>query len=210
MKLLDISPLLHSGVAVWPGDTPFSRQSLLEIGRGDSVNLSSMRLSLHAGAHVDAPYHFLRDGETIDESSLEAYWGPALVATLPGRGSIKPQDLVPILKPGVQRLLVRCHPNFEADVFPRKIRHFSVKAARMIGRAGVRLIGVDAPSVDPLDSATLAAHRTFGRYGTVILENLSLRGVPDGGYELVAFPLKIAGGDASPVRAVLRPLEEGR
>ncbi len=207
MKLLDISPLLHSGVAVWAGDTPFSRQPSLEISRGDSVNLSSMRLSLHTGAHVDAPYHFREDGETIDRCSLEVFWGPALVATLPGKGPIQPEDLAPVLKPGVQRLLVRCHPYFKADVFPRQIRHFSLEAATMIGRAGVRLIGVDAPSVDPLESSVLAAHSAFGRYGTVILENLFLQGVPDGEYELVALPLKIAGGDASPVRAVLRPLE---
>lgn len=204
MKLYDISPRLHAGIAVWPGDVAYSREVSMSLAAGDSVNLSSVTMSLHTGAHADAPSHYSLDAPSIDEVDLTVYLGPARVATLGGGEGISAVELAPILASRPERLIVRCHPGFDPERFPERIRFFTPEAATALGRAGVRLIGVDAPSVDPIDSKDLPAHRAFGRAGVAILENLLLGGVPDGDYELVALPLRIAGGDASPVRAVLR------
>ncbi len=201
--IFDISPVLHPGVATWPGDVVFLRSSTLRIADGASVNLSSLRMSLHTGAHADAPSHFLEGAPTIDQVGLRAYWGPARVATLNGAGPIAAEELQPLLALQPERLLLRCHPDFDPDQFPSRIRFFDPAAAGAIAAAGVLLVGVDSPSVDPLDSKDLPAHHVFGRGGVAILENLLLHEVPDGEYELSALPLKIAGGDASPVRAVL-------
>lgn len=204
MTIYDISPLIHSGAAVWPGDQPFRRSPSLRIERGDSVNLSSVRMSLHVGAHADAPNHFDDAGAAIDEVLLGPYFGPARLITLTGTDGIDPAELEPFLRTSPRRLLVRCNPFIDPDEFPREIRYFTPEAAQSVAEAGVELIGTDAPSVDPLKSRDLPAHKAFGQGGVAILENLLFRGVPDGEYELAALPLKIAGGDGSPVRAVLR------
>ncbi len=201
--IFDISPTLHAGVATWPGDVAFSRSNTLRIADGSPVNLSSLRMSLHTGAHADAPAHFQEGAATIDQVDLRAYWGPARLVTLTGSGAITADELGPWLAKGLKRVLLRCHRHFDPDQFPNRIRYFEPAAARLIAEAGVLLVGVDAPSVDPLDSKELPAHHAFGRGGVAILENLLLEGVPDGDYELAALPLKIAGGDASPVRAAL-------
>lgn len=203
--LYDISPLLHPGIAVWPGDVAFSRQESLRLLNGDPCDLSSVECSLHTGSHADAPSHYLEDGATIDQVDLSLYIGPATLVILSNAsGPIKPAELREHVQEPPKRLLVCSHPGINPDVFPRSIRSFTPEAAGWLGQAGTRLIGTDAPSVDPLDSKNLPAHKTFGRSGTIILENLSLAGVPAGVYELIALPLKIANGDASPVRAVLR------
>ncbi|MEE8586245.1 MAG: arylformamidase [Acidobacteriota bacterium] len=203
-KLYDISPLLAPAIAVWPGDAPFQRSQSLSISQGASVNLSSMSLSLHTGAHADAPSHFDDQGATIEDVDLEAYIGPARLVTVEAQETVSAQDLRPVLEDRPQRLLVRCNPDFDPRRFPPRFVHFSPEAAQAIGQAGARLVGLDAPSVDFVDSQELPCHHIFQRHGTAILENLLLKGVPDGEYELIALPLRIAGGDASPVRAVLR------
>ncbi|MBI3940648.1 MAG: cyclase family protein [Acidobacteria bacterium] len=204
MKIYDISPLLHPGIAVWPGDTPFSSRPLLRLSQGASVNLSSATLSLHTGAHVDAPSHVLDAGTPIDRVDLSLYVGRARVATLSAVESVREAAVEAILRERPERLLLHCRPGFDADRFPESFVSFTPEAAMRIGEAGIKLVGIDSPSVDPIDSKDLPAHHIFCRYGTAILENLDLRGVPDGEYELIALPLKIQNGDASPVRAILR------
>lgn len=205
--LYDISPLLEPAVAVWPGDAPFQRSQSLSIAQGASVNLSSFSASLHTGAHADAPSHFDDQGASIDQVALEAYIGPARLVTIQAKETVSAQDLSAVLQQSPQRLLLRCNPDFDSRSFPSRFVHFSTEAAQAVGQAGVRLIGLDAPSVDFVDSKELPCHHIFHRHGTAILENLLLQGVPDGEYELIALPLRIADGDASPVRAVLRKTE---
>ncbi len=203
-KLYDISPLLEPPIAVWPGDAPFERNQSLSIAKGAPVNLSSMSASLHTGAHADAPSHFDDNATGIDQVDLQAYLGPARLITVEAAETISAQDLMPVLEQTPERLLVRCNPDVDPRRFPSRFVHFSTQAAQAIGEAGVRLVGLDAPSVDFVDSKDLPCHNIFHRHGTAILENLLLAGVPDGEYELIALPLRIRGGDASPVRAVLR------
>lgn len=204
MKLYDISSPIQAGIAVWPGDTPYRRDEILKMSAGASVNLSTVHISLHTGTHADAPSHFADGAAAIDAVDLSRYLGPALLVTVAVDGAIRPVDLEDCLARRPERLLVRCNPSIDPNSFPASFVSFSPEAARRAGSMGVRLVGTDAPSVDPFESKDLPAHHAFQSYGTAILENLFLRDVPDGEYELIALPLRIIGGDASPVRALLR------
>lgn len=174
------------------------------MSEGASVNLSTAHISLHTGTHADAPSHFAHGAAAIDGVDLTRYFGPAFLVTITVDGCIRPVDLEECLARRPERLLVRCNPLIDPRSFPASFVSFSPEAARHIGSLGVRLVGTDAPSVDPLESKDLPAHHAFQSHGTAILENLFLRDVPDGEYELIALPLRIVGGDASPVRALLR------
>ena len=210
MDLIDITPLASPRLAVFPGDTPASRQVLLDIARGDVVTLSTLHATVHLGAHADAPSHYGRDGRTIDRQPLETYVGPCQVihvAATP-RQSIGPADLPgPILAPRVL-LATGTYPDPQrwtgdfAALSPELIDH--------LANAGVVLVGVDMPSVDVSDAKTLPVHRRILERDLAILEGLLLRDVPAGLYELIALPLRLEGFDASPVRAVLRRPDGGR
>lgn len=206
MKIYDISRLIHPSIAVWPGDTPFERTETLRIDDGDSVNLSSARLSLHTGTHADAPWHFTREGASIDRVDLARFWGRARVVTVHAWPAIQEAHVQPFLKSGMRRLLVRANPEIQDNNFVEDFVYFEPEAARSIAASGVLLVGIDGPSVDAFGSKELGAHHAFGKENVAILENLDLRHVPDGDYELVALPLRIFRGDGSPVRAVLREI----
>ena len=211
MKIYDISPPLSSQTACWPGDTPFEQWKVQSFSEGDSINLGSIRLSLHSGSHMDAPCHYLEDGATIDQVSLESCIGPARLVTLAGEETISASRLerLQLLREGCpERILIRLCAVQDVYQFPSYYSCLSSEAAELISESKVKLLGVDAPSVDHVDSQDLLVHHKLGQAGIVILENLLLSGVPDGDYELVALPLKIEGGDGSPVRAILRQLAE--
>lgn len=207
MKIYDITSELAPDTAVWPGDTSFSRDVSLKIEDGESVNLSSVNMSLHSGTHMDAPFHFLGNGNTIDKVPLEKCMGRAIVTTLTGVTEVTASDLESVLNQNPARVLFKFNPRKDTKVFLDRFTYFSEGAARRLSEAGVRLVGTDSPSVDAYDSKDLPAHHQFGRSGAVILENLVLNEVPDGEYELIALPLRIREGDGSPVRAVLKELE---
>jgi len=208
-RLYDISRELRAGMAVWPGDSPFELRAVLSRAGGDSVNLTTLTLSAHTGSHVDAPYHFSDDGPRMDAVDLSAYWGPAQVVTVAREsGPLEPADFAGYDLGRAPRLLVHS-PASDGDptVFPPAFVYPSPALADHLGRLGVVLYGADAPSMDAADSTTLPGHNALRRNGIVILEGLDLSAVPDGLYEMVALPLKIVGGDGSPVRAALRALE---
>lgn len=202
--IYDISPLIDERIAVWPGDTNFSRAWQCQIKDGSNIDLSTITTTVHIGAHADAPSHFHSDGVTIDRVAIEPYWGPCTVITVRRRPLIMPEDVAPALAKGARRILVRTDTQPDRTVFPTDFSAFSPEAVRAMGAAGVVLIGIDTASVDPFSSKALPAHQELYRCNIRNLEGLSLEHVPDGEYELVAIPLKLAGGDASPVRAVLR------
>jgi arylformamidase len=206
--LIDISRTLEPSLAVWPGDTPFARRTVLSMAEGAFVNLSTLTLSSHTGAHVDAPFHVQRSGVTIEHLALDAYWGPAQVVTVhKPTGSLAPEDLGHVNLSLAPRLLVRSTGSTAPhDVFPAEFVYPSPLLAEVLGRAGIVLYGSDTPSMDHADSKDLSGHNALLAAGIAILEGLDLRAAPDGVYELVALPLKIAGGDGSPVRAALRTL----
>lgn len=206
MALIDISRTLNPNIAVWPGDTPFAIATVLAIAGGATVNLTTLTLSAHTGTHADAPFHFAADGDTLEQVDLTPYWGPAQVVTVSRQaGMLTPADFAHVDLSRAPRLLVRSLASSQDPTrFPEEIVYPGPELIAVLAHHGIVLYGADAPSMDAIDSETLPGHHALRRHGIAILEGLDLRSAPDGIYELAAFPLKIAGGDGSPVRAVLR------
>lgn len=209
VRLIDISRSLNPDIAVWPGDTPYEKRTMLSLSDGDTVNLTTLVVSAHTGTHVDAPYHFAADGQTMEAVDLSAYWGPAQVVTV-GReaGPLVPADFAHADLSRAPRLLVHSNASHtDPTVFHEQFVYPSPELADFLGAQGIVLYGADAPSMDAHDSKTLPGHKALRRNGVLIMEGLDLSNVPDGLYELVAMPLPVRGGDGSPVRAVLRTLD---
>jgi arylformamidase len=208
MAVIDISRTLNARIAVWPGDTPFSLVASLERAQGATVNLTTLQLSAHTGSHVDAPHHFADNAPTMEEVELASYWGLAQVVTVAKEeGPLYPGDFPGYVVGRAPRLLVRSAASrLDPTLFPARFVYPSPELADHLGQLGLVLYGTDAPSMDAADSKTLDGHHALHRNGIVILEGLDLSAAADGFYELVALPLRIAGGDGSPVRAALRPV----
>lgn len=207
-RLYDISRTIAPALAVWPGDTPFSFEHMLRTEQGASVNLTTLTLSAHTGSHADAPYHVTADGAHPDALPLERYIGPAHVVTISReRGGIVPDDLAGHDLSGLQRLLIHTWvSDLPDDRWPDDFPYPTVELADWLAAQGAALLGLDCPSVDRFDSTDLPVHHRLLAHGIATLETLRLAGVPDGVYELIALPLKLAGVCGSPVRAVLRAL----
>lgn len=205
-SLIDISRTVSPATAVWPGDTEFSRSIVMGFEQGDAVEVSTYRLSAHTATHVDAPSHFEPGAPTMEAVDLEAFIGPCRVIAAREPHALTAADLEAIDLEATPRVLVRSQRPPTTERWDPEFSYVEPAAARRLAAAGVRLIGVDTPSVDPMTSKTMEAHKALLSGGVAILEGLDLGAVEPGAYELIALPLKIAGGDASPVRAVLRPL----
>jgi len=202
----DITPPVSASLAVWPGDTPPTREILLDMRDGANITLSTLHATVHLGAHADAPSHYGLGAPSIESRSLDPYLGPCRVARVEvARGTRIPPGVLRE-PPGAERVL------FATGTFPDPRRFnedFAACSPELIAELhgwGVRLVGIDTPSVDPFDSKDLPSHRACLERDMAILEGLVLDAVPEGLYELIALPLKLEGFDASPVRAVLRPL----
>lgn len=208
MALYDITPPVTPSLAVWPGDTPLSREVLCDIARGDSVTLSTLRATVHLGAHADAPSHYSKDGATIESRPLERYLGPCQVVSVPAaRGArFRLTDLPRGANITEKRVLFRTGTFPDFNSWNADFAAIAPELIDTLAHRGVALIGVDTPSVDLFESKDLPTHAACLRNDIAILEGLDLSGVPDGMYELIALPLKLVGFDASPVRAALRTL----
>lgn len=206
--LYDITRTVSSRTAVFPGDTPYSTRLNWRISDGAPVNLTTMTTTPHVGTHADAYFHFEPNGNHPATMPLEPYFGRARVVTVSKRtGEIGFDDFPPGILDGIERLLIHTWvSDVPDDQWTEDFPYPGVKLLETLAARGVVLIGVDVSSVDSIDSATLPGHHAFRRLGMVNLENLMLRGVPDGDYELVALPLKLDAACGSPVRAVLRTL----
>lgn len=204
MTLYDISVVTGVGTPEWPGDTPFSCGWSARIADGSSVNLSTISTSPHVGTHADAPLHVRVGAAGAETLPLAAFIGPALVIDVAGAPSDLGPDLAERVPNGTARLLLRTGAGIAAGAFPADWPALSPDTAALLVRRGLRLLGVDAPSVDRRESKTLAVHHALFDGGAQVLENLDLRAVAEGEYELVALPLRWAGVDAAPVRALLR------
>jgi arylformamidase len=205
MKIYDISRTISPEIAVWPGDQKFESRLMLKIAEDSSVNLSSILLSTHTGTHADAPYHYLSDGADIAALPLEKYLGPAVVVEIPHAADYITIEHVKALDfSRIKRILFKTKSSQIADsVWIDDIVYLGADTTEFLGKKGIQLIGLDGPSMDPVKSKTLDTHKMLARYGIVNLENLMLKDVPPGEYELIALPLKLKGLDASPVRAIL-------
>jgi arylformamidase len=207
--IIDISPRLSPETAVWPGDTPLRRRVLSAIKDGSNIDLSTLETTVHIGAHADAPSHYAAAAPDIGHMHLRPWMGPCIVETCEIMTLITAQHVEQTVRKvqefGVRRVLFRTLSFPDPNKFTENFAAFRPDAVDALGRAGVILLGIDTPSVDPFSSKDLPAHQALKRWKMVNLEGLVLSHVEDGVYELVALPLRLSGFDASPVRAVLRP-----
>jgi kynurenine 3-monooxygenase len=217
VPIFDLTPTLSERTAVWPGDTALSRQVLLDMGHGANITLSTLKATVHLGAHADAPNHYSHPAHGIESVPLDRYLGPCHVLTTSARAGerLVPGDFSPPLTPGRirhRRVLIRTGTYPDPERWTESFAALSVELVDLLASLGVRTIGIDTPSVDLFSSKDLPAHRAIAAHGLSILEGLVLDGLPPGSgphgdeYELIALPLRLEGFDASPVRAVLRPL----
>jgi arylformamidase len=206
-RLWDISPPVREGAPVFPGDTPYQQRWAASIAPGCPVNVSTLTLSPHVGAHADAPLHYDPDGQPVGTLDLDPYLGPCRVVHAIARGPLVTWDHIAHALHGLPpRVLVRTYQRAPVDRWDPQLAAFAPETIERLADAGVRLVGIDTASIDPAESKTLDSHQVIRRRGLRVLENLVLDEVPEGDYELIALPLKLVTADASPVRAVLREL----
>ena len=206
-RLWDISPPVHAGSPVFPGDTKYSQRWSARIAADCPVNVSAITLSPHVGAHADAPLHYDEAGAAIGAVELAPFLGVCRVIHAIGCGPlIRTFHLQHALADLPPRVLVRTYAKAPLSAFDSALTAYAPETIEYLADRGVLLVGIDTASIDPADSKVLASHQVIRRRGLRVLENLLLDDVPEGDYELIALPLKLTTADASPVRAVLREL----
>ena len=212
MKIWDVSRTLSNDLAEWPGDEPCRFRLTREKTKGESVNLGAISMSVHNGTHADAQFHFDTNGGSIEKASLETYLGRATVVDLAQafleskeKRLITIEDLRPAAESiaATSRLLVKTGRWTDSTVFPHEIPVIAADVPAWLQKNGVKLLGLDLPSVDEIDSKSLQNHHALAHAGVAIVESLDLSDVGAGIYQFAALPLKIAGGDGAPMRAIL-------
>lgn len=204
-KLWDITQKLRPGLPVWPGDTAFEQARTWQMEEGSPVNVSALTLSTHSGAHADAPLHYSQTAPDIASVDLTPYLGECLVVDARGVGALVEVADLPHLH-SADRVLFRTFERFPQDEWDEDTTAIAPATIDWLALQGVKLVGIDGPSIDPQSSKTMDAHNAVLKHDIRVLEGLMLDDVEEGRYELIALPLPIVGGDASPVRAILREL----
>jgi arylformamidase len=207
VKIFDISLSLSPRTIHWVSGTPLEFIERKRIKRGDTNNSSSIRTSVHAGTHVDAPFHFVPDGLTIESLPLDVFIGPARVCGVDPGTHITAADVLKHGLQGEERVLFKTRNSslLHKGVYDPGFAAFSVDGAKALVDSGVRLVGLDYLSVAHADEQ-VPVHRAFLDHGVVLLEGVDLSEVPPGRYELICPPVKLAGSDGAPCRALLREL----
>jgi arylformamidase len=207
MKIFDISRPLFNGLAPWPGDTAFQYELKWKMAEGATVNVGAVTMGVHNGSHADAPLHFKQDAMTIEQMPLEIYLGDAVVIDLTAKFKTDQTRQITIgdleSSPQASRLLLKTGVWRDSKVFPEWIPVIAPDVAEWLGKRNVKLLGLDLPSVDPIEAKVLVNHHALAAAGIAIVESLDLSEVVAGTYHFSALPLRIAGGDAAPVRAIL-------
>jgi arylformamidase len=205
MQIYDISQTLSGGIAVWPGDPEFRHRRAMRIADGASSNVSAVDMCVHTGTHIDVPLHLDDAGHDAAAAPLGRFIGPARVFEIPSQKSIRASDLSGLDWAGVERVLFKTRSSSVPEQhMDRNYVCLEEDAAGFLVGKRILLVGTDALSVDAYSSTDLPSHRILLQHGIVILEGARLDHVPPGDYELVCLPLKLAGSDGSPVRAILR------
>ncbi|WP_153731115.1 arylformamidase [Sporosarcina obsidiansis] len=204
---IDITQPLQKEIAEWPGDTPFFYEVAVSKEQSGSVNIGKLTMSTHIGTHTDAPFHYDNEGLRILELPIDLYIGRACVVDVTGVDCVTRADLEEVDFGGAERILLKTgsHPTFTR--FPEHFTVIGEDVGPLLKERGVRLIGVDTPSVDAENSKDLLAHHSLYRNDVIIIENLVLHSLEPGQYELIALPLALKEADGSPVRAVIRRWE---
>lgn len=203
----DISPPIHSQSPVFPGDSPYTQEWTWQLDSQCPVNVSRISLSPHVGAHADAPLHYAADADSAGQMDLAPFIGPCrVIHALAATDLIQPHHIQHALKDLPPRVLVRTYDCPPPTKWTDHFTAYAPETIDLLHQHGVQLVGIDTPSIDPATSKILASHQRIHLYTMRVLENLDLSPIAEGDYELIALPLKLLEADASPVRAVLRPL----
>jgi arylformamidase len=202
---IDVSVPLRDGLVSWPGDPPFRLQRVSDLARGDACTFSTLSMSAHAGTHIDAPLHFLRRGGSVDRFPLDATVGPARVITVRNPRVVEVDDLRPHRIRKGERLLLKTRNSARRrpGVFFKDYVAVAPEAARYLASCSLRAVGIDGPSIGPLQRGA-ETHRILLGAGIWIVEWLDLSRTPAGLYDLICLPLRIVDGDGAPARAMLR------
>ena len=201
--IFDISPTISLKTAVFPGDTPFQQNFLFKIENGSNLELSSIKTTVHIGAHTDAPSHYHAGGASIDQRDLKYYLGQAQVIEVACiRGTrILPAHVTQNIK--ASRILFKTKSFPDPNHWNNDFVSLSAELVEFLADKKVVLIGIDTPSVDLANDEYLESHKCIYKHDMAILEGIVLKDVEPGLYDLICLPLKIAGAEASPVRAIL-------
>jgi arylformamidase len=208
MKIFDISVAIHPKLPVWPGDPQVVLERYRKLSKGDASNDSRLACSVHCGTHLDAPAHFIENGATVEQLPLDMLVGNATVVEFPEIDMITP-DLLETQKLDSQtdRLLLKTK---NSDLWTDPDHEFnpdfvalSAESARWMVNSGIRLVGIDYLSIQMFKDAEPLTHRILLEAGIIILEGLNLREVKAGEYQLICLPLKLAGSEGAPARAIL-------
>lgn len=208
-RVWDISERIEPGTATFPGDTPFSQEWVMRMSQGAACNVSTIRMSVHVGTHTDAPLHYDSSGQDIASVDVQTYVGRCRVVEVTPVGSpprVAAHELSRARLEGAERVLIRTSAAHDHKAFDPDFVSLGEEAGKVLADAGVKLVGIDTPSMDHSSDKELGGHHALYEGGVAILENIDLTGVPEGDYELIALPLRIVGCDSSPVRAILREL----
>lgn len=201
-EIYDISMELNTDTPEWPGDRPFEYALSVTKEQSGSVNVGEIKTSTHLGTHIDAPFHYDDNGLTIEKMPLEVYLSTAQVVDVQGMKKIDSKDL-PEPEEGVTAVLLKSCSWKDRTKFPESWPVFGESIAEWMKEKGIRLLGVDVPSVDQETSKELPMHQAMNVNGRYILEGIVLNDIDAGVYQLAALPLKIKGAEGSPVRAAL-------
>jgi len=208
MALHDISLKLAGDTVRWVTAPPFELEERRRMSKGDPNNSSALNMSVHSGTHIDAPFHFLADGNTIDQLPVERFIGPALVYAVEAQRYITKEHVAGIRLDGATRVLFKTRNSalLHKQEYDPDFVAFSVEAAQSLVELGVELVGLDYLSVAHADEQ-VPVHRAFLDHGVVLLEGIDLSEVAPGRYELMCLPIPLGDSDGAPCRAVLRDLE---
>jgi arylformamidase len=205
---IDISVPIYSGMVHWPGDPAVAIERVHDLSRGDPANVSRLELGAHTGTHMDAPRHFLADGAGLDELPLDATIGPARVIRIAHPRAIVPEELRTHRLRAGERVLFRTQNSercWKNNQFVEDFVYISAAAAQFLVQRKVRTVGIDYLSVGGYVHDGVETHQILLGAGIWLIEGLNLATVKPGGYELVCLPLRVAGADGAPARAILRP-----
>jgi arylformamidase len=208
MKIFDISRPLFNGLAPWPGDTAFRFDLNWKMAEGATVNVGAVTMGVHNGSHADAPFHFKEGATTIDQMPLETYFGDAVVVDLTSRFENDETCEITIADIGsavetAPRILLKTGVWKDSKIFPERIPVIARDVPKWLQERNVKLLALDLPSVDPIEAKVLVNHHALAAANIAIVESLDLSEVEAGLYHFSALPLRITGGDAAPVRAIL-------
>lgn len=205
MRVIDISIPLSEHTPTYPGDPPFERAPAKSRESGDAAEVSRLTLGSHAGTHVDVPHHFVEGGADLSAVALEAFVGPCRVVEAMGRRRLEGADVDAAAPAPGERILFKTDNSalWGREGFASDYVYLTAAAAEALAASGVVLTGWDYLSVEEFGAEGAPAHKTLLAAGVMILEGLNLSGVRAGQYFMAALPLAVAGGDGSPVRAVL-------